>query len=93
MPRSKEPILVDQLDPLPVRLPTASLQQTWERELHSIGENLKVMVILHHVTGALGFARGLHAAELISAEQHRAMTDAVHRAERAAYQRLADGEQ
>ncbi|MHC8403370.1 hypothetical protein ACYZTX_29045 [Pseudomonas sp. MDT1-17] len=79
------------LDPLTVDVPSATLHTTWERELHSIGEHLNVPRILHHVAHAQGFVWGLYAGELISAEQQRVMNEAVQRAERAAFRRVAEG--
>lgn len=89
MPRSKEPIPVDQLEPLP--LTPAYLQKMWERELHSIGEHPAASVILHHVARAEGFAWALRVAELISDEQHRALCVVVKRAEHAALVPSAGG--
>lgn len=90
MSRSKEPMPDDPL-PLPLRLPTPSLQQAWDTELQRIGEHLAVPIIQHHIAHALGFTLGLQAAGLIGAEAYRAMIGAVHRAERAVYQRLPNG--
>ncbi|KAF0255725.1 hypothetical protein [Pseudomonas putida] len=78
------------LPPPPVSLPSQALQIMWERVLHSIGEDLKPSVIEHHVARAGGVALALEAAELITAEQHRAMSKQIRWAERTSYQRLAD---
>lgn len=58
--------------------------------MHSIGEDLKPSVIEHHVARAQGVALALETAELINAEQHRAMCKQIRWAERGSYQRLAD---
>lgn len=80
MPNSKEPITVEELEPLP----SVPLQKMWEHEVHSIGEHPAVSVILYHVARAEGFAWALRVAELISEEQHRALSAEVKRAECAA---------
>ncbi|MHC8346729.1 hypothetical protein [Pseudomonas sp. RT6P73] len=92
MPHSLTQIPLAPLDLQAVEVPSATLHTTWERELCSIGEHLSVPRILHQVAHAQGFAWGLYAGELISAEQHRAMNEAVQRAERAVFRRIAEDE-
>lgn len=82
MPRTKHPLPVDELEPLP--LTPARLQKMWERELHSIGETQLASVISHHAARASGFAWALCVAELVSDEQYRALCALVKRTERAA---------
>lgn len=92
MPHSSTPIPLAPLDLQALDVPSTTLHTTWECELHSIGEHLHVPRILQQVAHARGFVWGLYAGELISAEQHRAMNEAVQRAERAAFRRIVEEE-
>ncbi|CAI8890932.1 hypothetical protein [Pseudomonas zeae] len=79
--------------PFPVRLPTPTLQQTLDQALHDIARATTAPALLSRVAAAQGFVWALEVAELLSYAQTTTLHARINQAERAAFPRLAGGDQ
>lgn len=79
--------------PFPVRLQTPTLQQALDHALHDIARATTAPALLSRVAAAQCFVWALEVAELLSYAQITALHARINQAERAAFPRLAGGDQ